>query len=228
MWFSNQSSGSSLNIEMLPVDSSGIKFLGFALCLVVAFKRYHYKGNFSVDVPYECCLRTDHGNLVTYHGKLTVAAERNHNDSILIDSDHVLLGYDDYSRVKMSVNNFTACKVTFKTPADSSPNIPLRNFSQIEDIFGVTISRQICKLKHCGVCLIYTEPEIVQTSISDERLDSDDQAWVPDCMETQETKPEIEPCVGSLLCQVGLCLSNFWILFACLFCVVGILVQLML
>ncbi|KAL5800978.1 hypothetical protein ACOSQ3_032610 [Xanthoceras sorbifolium] len=134
-WFSYQSSGSFVNIQLPPHNWCGSKLLGFALCAVLAFEEYCYDEDFSVAVPYMCCFKTNYGDRITFKGKLTVRAHREFEDKIFIDSDHIVLGYDDYSHVKLR-DDLTTCSVEFWSPY-MSPN---------------------CKVKYCGVCPIYVEP----------------------------------------------------------------------
>ncbi|KAL5778663.1 hypothetical protein ACOSQ2_009400 [Xanthoceras sorbifolium] len=236
-WFRYQSFGSSVNIQLSPNNCSNSKFLGFALCAVVAFEGYCYTGEFSVGIPYDCFFQTDSGNRVTFKGKLTVRADRNYKDSIFIDSDHVVLGYDDYSRVKIRMDEFTTCKVMFRVPEDSSPRIPLGDFFKRENMFRAPGTSQTCRLKFCGVCPIYAEPERIQTSISDEKCGSTNQDLVPDPKTIPEKKltlfidNKVVPFHQTLHDKFDLWFCYCWIFVVCLFCglcVFGILLFLVL
>ncbi|TXG64454.1 hypothetical protein EZV62_011448 [Acer yangbiense] len=187
-WFRHQSHTSSVNIQLSTHNCSNRKFLGLALCAVIAFKGYRYTEEFSVGVPYVCCFQTNCGDRVTYKGELTFHADRNYKESIFINSDHVILGYHEYSHGKLSMDDLASFKVMFKAPKDSSPRIPLRGFSKIEDLFRGLDTSQSCRLKYCGVCPIYAEPEIIRTSISDEKFDSTNQDLVPDPNTIPENK----------------------------------------
>ncbi|KAK0581302.1 hypothetical protein LWI29_012313 [Acer saccharum] len=236
-WFCYQSHRSSVNIQLSPHNCSNRKFLGLALCAVIAFKGYCYTGEFSVGVPYVCCFQTDCGDRVTYKGELTFHADRNYKESIFINSDHVILGYHEYSHGKLSMDDLASFKVMFKAPEDSSPRIPLRGFSKIEDLFRGLDTSQSCRLKYCGVCPIYAEPEIIQTSISDEKFDSINQDLVPDPKTIPEKKltlfinNRVVPFYRISCDKVFLWLFYCWIFLVCLFCglcVFGMLVFLVL
>ncbi|KAK0599194.1 hypothetical protein LWI29_003119 [Acer saccharum] len=212
-WFCYQSHRSSINIQLSPHNCSNCKFLGLALCVVIAFEGYCYTKGL---VPYVCRFLTDCGDWVTYKGELTFRADRNYKDSIFINSDHVILGYHEYSHGKLSMDDLASFKVMFKTPEDSSPS---------------------CRLKYCGVCPIYAEPEIIQTSISDEKFDSTNQDLVPDPKTITEKKLTLLNNNKVVLFyrisrdKVGLWLFYCWIFLVCLFCglcVFGMLVFLVL
>ncbi|KAK2636986.1 hypothetical protein Ddye_031778 [Dipteronia dyeriana] len=236
-WFCYQSHRSSVNIQPSPLNCSNRKFLGLALCAVIAFEGYCYTGEFSVGVPYVCYFQTDSGDRVTYKGELTFRADRNYKDSIFINSDHIILGYHQYLPGKLSMDDVASFKVVFKAPEDSSPRIPLKGFSKIENLFRGVDTSQSCRLKYCGVSPIYAEPEIIQTSISDEKSDSTNQDLVPDPQTIPEKKltlfinNKVAPFYRILSHKVGLWLFYCWIFLACLFCglcVFGMLVFLVL
>ncbi|KAK2665221.1 hypothetical protein Ddye_003795 [Dipteronia dyeriana] len=202
-WFFYQSHISSVIIQLSPHNCSNRKFLGLALCAVIAFKGYCFTGVFSVGVPYVCCFQTDCGERITYEGELTFRADRNYEDSIFINSDHVILGYHEYSHGKPSMDDLASFKLMFKAPEDSSPS---------------------CRLKYCGVCPIYAEPEIIQTSISDEKFDSTNQDLVPDPKTIPEKKftlvinNKVVPFFRISRDKAGLWLFYCWIFLVCLFC----------
>ncbi|KAI9185668.1 hypothetical protein LWI28_009439 [Acer negundo] len=211
-WFCYQSHRSSVNIQLSPHNCSNCKFLGLALCVVIAFEGYCYTKGL---VPYVCCFQTDSGDRVTYKGELTFRADRTYKDSIFINSNHVILGFHEYSHGKLSMDGLASFKVMFKAPEDSSPS---------------------CSLKYCGVCPIYAEPEIIQTSISDEKFDSTNQDLVPDPKTIPEKKLTLVnnkavPFYRISRDKVGLWLFYCWIFLVCLFCglcVFGMLVFLVL
>ncbi|KAK4847878.1 hypothetical protein QYF36_006791 [Acer negundo] len=105
------------------------------------------------------------------------------------------------------MDDLASFKVMFKAPEDSSPRIPLR------------------------------EPEIIQTSISDEKFDSTNQDLVPDPKTIPEKKltlfinNKVVPFFRISRDKVGLWLFYCWIFLVCLFCglcVFGMLVFLVL
>ncbi|KAK1552757.1 hypothetical protein Q3G72_023056 [Acer saccharum] len=186
------------------------EFLGLALCAVIAFEGYCYTEQFSVGVPYVCCFQTHCGDRVTYKGELTFRADRDNkdsNNSIFINSDHFILGYHGYSHGKLSMGDLASFKAMFNAPEDSSPRIPLR------------------------------EPEIIQTSMSDEKFDSTNQDLVPDPQTIPEKKltlfinNKVVPFYRILRHKAGLWLFYCWIFLVCLFCglcIFGMLVFLVL
>ncbi|TXG55877.1 hypothetical protein EZV62_017190 [Acer yangbiense] len=236
-WFCYQSHSSSVYIQLSPHNCSNRKFLGLALCAVIAFEGYCYTGDFSVGVPYVCCFQTHCGDRVTYKGELTFRADRNYKDSIFINSDHVILGYHGYSHGELSMGDLASFKAMFNAPEDSSPRIPLRGFSKIENLFRGVDTSQSCRLKYCGVCPIYAEPEITQTSMLDEKFDSTNQDLVPDPQTIPEKKltlfinNKVVPFYRILRHKAGLWLFYCWIFLVCLFCglcIFGMLVFLVL
>ncbi|KAK4848604.1 hypothetical protein QYF36_015082 [Acer negundo] len=122
-------------------------------------------------------------------------------------------GYHEYSHG--GLDDLASFKVIFKAPEDSSPS---------------------CRLKYCGVCPLYAEPEIIQTSISHEKFDSTNQDLVPDPQTIPEKKltlfiNKVVPFYRILLDKVRLWLFYCWIFLFCLFCgicVFGMLVFLVL
>ncbi|KAK0580645.1 hypothetical protein LWI29_004615 [Acer saccharum] len=215
-WFCYQSHTSSVNIQLSPQNRSNRKFLGLALCAVIAFEGYCNTEGYYPWVPYVCCFQTDCGDRVTYNGELTFHVNRYYKDSIFINSDHVILGYHEYSHGKLSMDDLASLKVMFKAPEVSSPS---------------------WRLKYCGVCPIYAEPEIIQTSISNEKFDSTNQDLVPDPKTIPERKltlfinNKVVPFYRISRDKVGLWLFYCWIFLVCLFCglcVFGMLVFLVL
>ncbi|KAK4841664.1 hypothetical protein QYF36_008332 [Acer negundo] len=115
--------------------------------------------------------------------------------------------YHEYSHGKLSMGDLASFKATFKAPEDSSPRIPLR------------------------------EPEIIQTSVSDEKFDSTNQDLVPDPQTIPEKKltlfinNKVVPFYRILRHKVGLWLFYCWIFLVRLFCglcIFGMLVFLVL
>ncbi|KAL5776141.1 hypothetical protein ACOSP7_009067 [Xanthoceras sorbifolium] len=145
-WFDYQSCGSLINIQLPQQhDWCDRKFLGFALCAVIAFEEYYYEDINSFAVPYDCHFVNNNGDGDQLGGYLTINAYGEYINGIFIDTDHVVLGYRDYSNVILCRDDYTTCSVEF-LPPDTNPG---------------------CEVKCCGVCPIYAEPNNTgATSIS--------------------------------------------------------------
>ncbi|KAK0581061.1 hypothetical protein LWI29_009538 [Acer saccharum] len=156
-WFSYPSFGSSMFIQLPQPNGCNRKILGVALCVVIAFKECCFNDidHLRVRVPFVCCVhpRTIDHRLVKLEGYLTVRDDREYTDKISIDMDHVVLGYRSYPNVKILEDDYATCTVKFAAP-DVGQN---------------------CKVKYCGVSLVYAEPEIIQPSISVEKFGSTNQ-----------------------------------------------------
>ncbi|KAL5843290.1 hypothetical protein ACOSQ4_009248 [Xanthoceras sorbifolium] len=158
-WFRYQSCGSSINIQLPQHNDCNRKILGFALCVVIAFEKYFIYDGHPRTIPYECCVNSKTvGRWVKFRGYLTVRSDREYEDRVSIDLDHVVLGYRGYSNVKLLEDDYATCSVKFEAPDEG----------------------QHCKVKCCGVCPVYAEPKIIQPSIYVEKFDSTNQ----DSMET--------------------------------------------
>ncbi|KAK3193851.1 hypothetical protein Dsin_025161 [Dipteronia sinensis] len=156
-WFSYLSFGSSMFIQLPQHNGCNRKILGVALCVVIAFKEccFNDLDYLRVRVPFVCCVhpRTIYRRLVKLKGYLTVREDREYTDKISIDMDHVVLGYRSYPNVKILEDDYATCTVKFLAPDEG----------------------QNCKVKYCGVSLVYAEPEIIQPRISVEKFGSTNQ-----------------------------------------------------
>ncbi|KAL5776168.1 hypothetical protein ACOSP7_009094 [Xanthoceras sorbifolium] len=158
-WFRYQSCGSSIDIQLPQHNDCNRKILGFALCVVIAFEKYFIYDGHPRTIPYECCVNSKTvGRWVKFRGYLTVRSDREYEDRVSIDLDHVVLGYRGYSNVKLLEDDYATCSVKFEAPDEG----------------------QHCKVKCCGVCPVYAEPKIIQPSIYVEKFGSTNQ----DSMET--------------------------------------------
>ncbi|KAJ4723402.1 Disease resistance protein [Melia azedarach] len=86
-WFSNQSSGSSITIQ-LPQLCCNRSFIGFALCVVLAFEDAFGSGYFGVICRYS--FETKKDDIWLHRKPWTMASV----DYVIYDSDHVCLGFD--------------------------------------------------------------------------------------------------------------------------------------
>ncbi|KAL5843535.1 hypothetical protein ACOSQ4_009493 [Xanthoceras sorbifolium] len=143
-WFSYQSIGSSVNIQ-LPLDSCGnCKLVGFALSVVLVFDGLCIDGGFPAGVNYECCYETKYGDLLLpsniFHGYLSIYDWQVWAEKLFIDLDHVLIGYHDCSdHVNLFTDDYTTCSIHLSIPPWCDGK---------------------CKVKCCGVHPIYAEPNI--------------------------------------------------------------------
>ncbi|KAL5745355.1 hypothetical protein ACOSP7_026501 [Xanthoceras sorbifolium] len=127
-WFSYQSSGSLLVIQQLQQPCNS-KFMGFALCAVIAFEERYHDYPIGLYVSYFCNFETNDGNIGDFSGDMVVG----HNK--FIDSDHVVLGYHPCSDVELLKGaSFEFC------PRDPYW-MPIKGF----------------KVKYCAVCPMYAE-----------------------------------------------------------------------
>ncbi|KAL5845737.1 hypothetical protein ACOSQ3_009261 [Xanthoceras sorbifolium] len=110
-WFRYQSCGSSINIQLPRHNDCNRKILGFALCVVIAFEKYFIYDGHPRTIPYECCVNSKTvGRWVKFRGYLTVCSDREYEDRVSIDLDHVVLGYRGYSNVKLLEDDYATCQ----------------------------------------------------------------------------------------------------------------------
>ncbi|KAL5845707.1 hypothetical protein ACOSQ3_009231 [Xanthoceras sorbifolium] len=106
---------------------------------------YYYEDINSFAVPYDCHFVNNNGDGDQLGGYLTINAYGEYIDGIFIDTDHVVLGYRDYSNVILCRDDYTTCSIEFLPPDTNSG----------------------CEVKCCGVCPIYAETNnTCATSIS--------------------------------------------------------------
>lgn len=116
--FSDQSFGSLANVQSSSLNCSDGILLGCALCAVITFKGYCYAGG--KGIPYRCCFQTDRDEQIAIKGEFVVCEISPYRHSMLIDSDHVLLGYYDQSHRRLQTDKFTRCTIEIKVSDDSS------------------------------------------------------------------------------------------------------------
>ncbi|KAK9200652.1 hypothetical protein WN944_015850 [Citrus x changshan-huyou] len=138
-WFSNQSSGSSIRIQ-LPAHSFCRKLIGFAFCVVLDFKQLYSDRfrHFYVDLKIKILSETKHVDL-GYHSRLIKDPH---------GSDHVILGFkpclnvgfpDGYHHTTVSLKFFNKCHQNLKF--QKGP-----------------------KIKRCGVCPVYANPSEIKAN----------------------------------------------------------------
>ncbi|KAK0600075.1 hypothetical protein LWI29_011409 [Acer saccharum] len=89
-WFTYQSSGSSVNIQVLRQDLVNRKFMGFAICAVLRIEEYHIEHQFlGVRVNFHFETYDDYISFPLHY----------HQDGYgaFINSDHILLGFSSFS-----------------------------------------------------------------------------------------------------------------------------------
>ncbi|KAK2653515.1 hypothetical protein Ddye_013371 [Dipteronia dyeriana] len=222
-WFSHRSFGSSIDVQLAPPqhNRSNCKFLGFALCIVIVFEEFYYEEPSSLySISYKCHYKINHGDEFAYPGSLGVCVNGDYMNKTFINSDHVALGYWDYSNLIQDWDDYTTFSLKF-WPSIDVPN---------------------CRVKCCGVCPIYAEPNT--TSVEKFVTCIDQQFGKTKKFTDEEMNPCPEIITGSsksakflinsrvvlfyrtMRNRVDLFLLYFWIFIACLFgglCVFGML-----
>ncbi|KAK2651825.1 hypothetical protein Ddye_011681 [Dipteronia dyeriana] len=234
-WFSHRCFGSSINVQLAPLQYnwSNCEFQGFALCAVVEFQEFYYNEPSSVNyIRFECHFKTIYGRKVAIPGSLSVSVGGQYRNKAFINSDHVALGYWDYSKLIKDWDDYTTFSFKF-WPSFNVPN---------------------CRVKCVGVCPIYEEPNTTQSYISVEKFGTISQDFVefPDETDTnngggsgsrldhEEMNPCAEIITGSkstrplinnkVVLFYRTLRDYFWILILCLLCglcvfgILGILV----
>ena len=142
-WFNNQSSGSSIGIQ-LPPHSSCRNLIGFAFCAVLDFKqlysdrfRYFYVYCRS-DLEIKTLSETKHVDL-GFSGPATTSVRNKYS----LDSDHVILGFKPCLNVGFPDGDHHST-ATFKFFNECHRNIIKVQKGQ--------------KIKRCGVCPVYANP----------------------------------------------------------------------
>ncbi|KAK0579930.1 hypothetical protein LWI29_033585 [Acer saccharum] len=120
------------------------KFLGLALCAVIAFKGYDCEDSYLMPLLYKCHIKTNQATPFELDGFFILRTYKGYNDRRFINSDHVVLGYRDCSHLELLKDGFTDCTVVFGPPC-----------------FGETY-----EVKHCGVYPIFAESYVTQPCIA--------------------------------------------------------------
>ncbi|KAK0589879.1 hypothetical protein LWI29_019605 [Acer saccharum] len=77
-------------------------------------------------------------------------------------------GFRGYSNVKLLEDDYATCSVKFEAPDEG----------------------QNCKVKYCGVCPVYANPKIIQSSISPEKFNVTNQAFEETMVEAYTKFPD--------------------------------------
>lgn len=146
-WFSYQSSGSLLTIQLLQ-HSCNRRFIGFAYCAVIGSEEvndgagYHFGVKCSYDFETRTSCETKSDDRICY---LSAATD---NMDELIELDHILLGFVPCLDVSLpNGDHQTAASFKFSL-YNASTNNPIGH-----------------KVKCCGVCPLYTNPNKTQSHI---------------------------------------------------------------
>ncbi|KAH9726816.1 Disease resistance-like protein DSC1 [Citrus sinensis] len=146
-WFSYQSSGSLLTIQ-LQQHSCNRRFIGFAYCAVIGSEEvndgagYHFGVKCSYDFETRTSCETKSDDRICY---LSAATD---NMDELIELDHILLGFVPCLDVSLpNGDHQTAASFKFSL-YNASTNNPIGH-----------------KVKCCGVCPLYTNPNKTQSHI---------------------------------------------------------------
>ncbi|KAK2639777.1 hypothetical protein Ddye_027572 [Dipteronia dyeriana] len=149
-WFTYQSSGSSVNIQLLRQDLVNRKFMGFAICAVLRIEEYHSEHQF-LGVRVNCHFET-YDHYISFPLYYNIYNRDGHG--VFINSDHILLGYSSFSKFDYLHQNL---KKLFVGDIDYM-HISFEIKERIEDY----------KMKHYAVHPIYAESkEIIDATIED-------------------------------------------------------------
>ncbi|KAL5843293.1 hypothetical protein ACOSQ4_009251 [Xanthoceras sorbifolium] len=144
-WFSYQSFGSSVNIQ-LPLDSWGNrKLVGFALCVVLEFEERLIDYECDVCVNRKCYYKTKYGDRLlmdsTLCNEYSIDRYPRHSKIFSIELDHVVLSYYDFADlVKLSTDDYTIFSLQFKFSSSDNckPNISNEIFDATNQDFAET------------------------------------------------------------------------------------------
>ncbi|KAL5732515.1 hypothetical protein ACOSQ2_032207 [Xanthoceras sorbifolium] len=210
-WFSYQNEGSTVTIE-LPPNWCSSKFVGFGLCIVVAFDDYYDYSSF--DVECICKFETIDGDCNEFDVTLNGLDPGQKPKSLC--SDHLFLLYS-HRMCAMVVqgdnedHRFSTYQSCHKASFEFSP--------QDQDQWLLLN----CKVKKCGIRLLYSEEECTDNSNDTHRLELPSDGNSTDQEEEEEDPSsnrlkEIEPNwlaqsrIKLMVLLVGLVLFFFWCL----------------
>lgn len=148
-WFNYQSMEASITIE-LPLYWHNAKFLGFALCAVVAFHDCHCR---RFKVQCKCHFQNNYGDcsdLICDWNGWTGESE----EARIVQSEHVLLWY--YHRATSATemcNSFT----------ERAYNKATFEFYPLSNSCNYTI--KCCQVKKCGVVLLYVQDKMPEEEV---------------------------------------------------------------
>lgn len=138
-WFSFQGTGSSITMQ-LPPGWNTSKFVGFALCAVTEFQHHPIRSSYDLYIVCECILKSINGQLHSLLATLSYQPRHETGHNIVIESDHLSVGCDHRMCHRI------ASELLYETEATFVFNIMSRD-QRLE----------FCKVKSCGVRLMYAE-----------------------------------------------------------------------
>ncbi|XP_062084171.1 disease resistance protein RPV1-like [Humulus lupulus] len=147
-WFSYQSEGSSISIK-LPLQWLTTNFLGFSLCVAVAFNNYEDDSTLIFQTQSEFTTRS--GESYKFDTKLIGWVGNEFEDwgsatlVRLVNADHLFLWYDHSLNINERENWYTNLQSATEVSFEFNP----------VDLFNKTV--ESCYVKKCGVCLIYAQ-----------------------------------------------------------------------
>ncbi|GAY65110.1 hypothetical protein CUMW_238710 [Citrus unshiu] len=179
-WFSNQSSGSSITVQ--PPQNCCRNLIGFALCAVLDYNERIPSGFSSVFCEYRFEVNALSGIEHVYENCLILASTHE-----LIDSDHVVLGFNPCWNV-----------------GDGDDHRIFLKFFDIHKHHTAISFEFICdsyKVKSCGVCPVYANPSETKPNTFTLKFATrigklDDKAASPSGTSDEE---ELEPRICSML-----------------------------
>lgn len=132
---------------MPPEHLCNRKFIGFALCAVIAFEGSYCGRGLYVGCSYQFQSSDNHMDQSIFGLNLSVTGRW---PITFIDSDHIVLGY---SPVRVLKGDFKTASFKFRP-----------------SIYGYKGPVKGCKVKYCGVSPLYTQPNVIQSNFSVEKL----------------------------------------------------------
>ncbi|KAL5843294.1 hypothetical protein ACOSQ4_009252 [Xanthoceras sorbifolium] len=183
-WFSYQNSGSLVNVQVLRHNwDEARRYMGLALSVVIGFEEYYndYQG---LGVHYEYHFETSDGyRSVKFTGQdFTLCNWQEDDQRILIDSDHILLGYVLSSQPFAKLLRFDCdyAVISFEFKVQDSLGEPLKG----------------CKVKYCGVHPIFLESTKIigktcgrRSGISDDHEETVEPHSKRICTEANQSSP---------------------------------------
>ncbi|TXG59572.1 hypothetical protein EZV62_014145 [Acer yangbiense] len=160
--FSFRSLGSFITVKLPPCWLND-NFVGFGLCAVVALRDHEDNGAF-LDINFECKLKSEDGQWEVSYGTFSVSrTSRSRRKCYKIGSDHVYMGFDSTTIYLDDIDELCYDEAFFQFYLEGPLGKPI----------------ECCKVKKCGVRLMYAE-DIGKPSGS---VNSDDEDEFLDSME---------------------------------------------
>ncbi|XP_044511384.1 disease resistance-like protein DSC1 [Mangifera indica] len=148
-WFTYRGSESLVTIQ-LHQNWCNRRFIGFALCAVLSFDE---RSCYEEAIYVNCSYRFESSSVDTVHFRCDFMTGAALQDGMIIESDHLILGYSPFMNVKLLNGDYTTASFEF-TPIKK---YPMRNIEG-------------CKVKSCGVCPLYAQSDLIQVDGSVEKL----------------------------------------------------------